>query len=242
MKIFPSMLIIFLVAAAHAQSQRTLNELRNHPKFLWRVDSLAPNAAIYYQDESWTSQRIERVRQRIAAQIDSTKTFIGTAGYNHRVHLFVVSSREEMKNLIGYETDGTAFYTQHAVTGIAGVKTHSIYSNHEFFHLISMNVWGLSDTWLNEGMAVYSDKKWQGHPLHELTKYLVEYGRYIPLKGLMRKLRKFDSMVSYPLLGSFAMYLDTTYGREVILRLWRGESLKRATGKSRSQLRRNGWV
>lgn len=231
MRIFTLLFLITCVWNS-CRAQKTLRELRNHPKFAWLTDTLAPNSTIYYLPDSWTSVRIESVRQRISAHVDSVKRFVGTSDYKKRIHVFIVGSREEMKDLIGYETNGTALYADHVITGIAGNKTHSIYSNHEFFHVIAMNTWGMADTWINEGMAVYSDKKWHGHDLHGLSRYLVEQGRYIGVKMLIRNFRKADSMVSYPLIGSFVMYLDNTYGRDAIVRMWRGEPVKKVTGRS----------
>lgn len=218
--------------------QRILNQLQNNTKFNWLVDSTSTQITIYYEAESWTSSRLDRVRQRLLSQIEATKSFVGIETYSSRIYLFIVESRSRMKVLIGWETNGSAFYKYNAITGIGSDKIRSIYSNHELFHLISMNVWGVPETWINEGMAVYSGGQWHGYDLYELTKYLYDNNRYVSLNKLIRNFRKVDDLVSYPLIGSFAKYLDETYGREKVIEIWKSKSkyIKDIIGKSIEEL------
>lgn len=159
------------------------------------------------------------------------------------IHLFIVESRQEMKSLEGHETNGSAYYAENAITGIASEKINSIYANHELFHLVAMNVWGVPDTWINEGMAVYADNNWHGQDLYQLTKYLVDNKRYIALNKMIKHFRVVDDIVSYPLIGSFVKYLDETYGRQTLIKIWKAKTknLKRLTGKSIKELEKD-WL
>jgi hypothetical protein len=143
-----------------------------------------------------------------------------------------------MKLLIGRETNGLAIHQYNILTGIASESLNSIYSNHEFFHVIAMNLWGIPDLWLNEGMAVYADQSWHGHELHALANYLVNNNRQVPLARLMKDFRKIDDRIAYPLAGSFVKYLDDTYGRDSILKIWKSKTgkLKELTGKTITEL------
>ncbi len=169
---------------------------------------------------------------------NSVKLFVDIKSYQAKINLFVVDSREQMKLLVGRETNGSAFYDYNTVTGIASGKINSIYSNHELFHVIAMNLWGVPDVWINEGMAVYSDNEWHGHDLYQLTKYLVDNKRYISLDKLIKIFRKTDDLISYPLAGSFVKYLDETYGRDIVIKIWmtKTKNLKNLTGKTIDQL------
>jgi hypothetical protein len=124
------------------------------------------------------------------------------------------------------------------VTGVASEKINSIYSNHELFHVVAMNLWGVPDIWVNEGMAVYSDNKWHGYDLFQLTKYLVDNDRYVSLNKLIKNFRKVDDLISYPLTGSFVKYVDETYGRETLIRIWKSKTkyLRRLTGRTIKEL------
>jgi len=48
------------------------------------------------------------------------------------------------------------------------------------------------------------------------------------------KLRKYDSMLVYPFRGSFAKFIDKTYGRETIKLIWKKgrRKMKKHIGKN----------
>lgn len=230
--------ILFLLVGQVIYGQITYSRLLENKNFKWLADSSSKEFTIYYQPNSWTDKKIDNVKQRVVNHFNSVKSFVGIKSYHTRIHLFVVDSRAQMKLLVGYETNGSAFYKDNTVTGICSEKTNSIYSNHELFHVVAMNLWGIPDTWLNEGMAVYSDNQWHGHDLYQLTKYLVDNNRYISLNKLIKDFRKADDLISYPLIGSFVKYLDEAYGRDTIIKIWKNKTrnLKWLTGKSVEEL------
>ena len=235
---------IFLLFSAQALfGQRSLNHLLNNKEFNWLADSSSTHLIIYYQADTWTSANLEDVRYRISNQIDSVKLFIGIKSYNATLHQFVVESRNVMKDLIGWQTNGVAFYKHNVLAGIGSDNVRSIYSNHEIFHVIAMNLWGVPEIWINEGMAVYSSKQWHGYDLYQLTKYLIDNNRYVALDILVKKFRQVDDLVSYPLIGSFSKYLDETYGRETVINIWQGKirDIKVYTGKSINELEQD-WL
>ena len=211
--------------------------------FQWIADSSSEELTIFYPLESWAAKNPEKVKQRIINHYNATKSFLHIATYDPGINLFIVDSRKQMKSLIGKETNGSAFYKYNTLTGIASEKVNSIYSNHELFHVIAMNLWGIPDIWINEGMAVYSDNNWHGHDLYELTKYLVDKNRYVPLDRLIKNFRKVDDLVSYPLAGSFVKYLDEIYGREMTKKIWKAKrkDITRLTGKSLKELEQD-WL
>jgi hypothetical protein len=217
--------------------QLSLDRLINNRNFNWLRDSSSAQLTIYYQPNSWTSERLEKVKERILTTLNSTKAFIGIQDYTPRIHVFIIESPEQMKMLTGRMGNGGALPEFNVITGIASDKINSIFSNHEFFHVMAMNLWGTPKLWINEGMAVYSDNNWQGHDLYELTKFLKDNNQYVSLDRLIRKFKSVDSNVSYPLMGSFMKYLDESYGRVVTLKIWQGKgNLKDLTGKSVSEL------
>ncbi len=230
--------IILLAFGQILFGQVTLTQLLENKNFQWLADSSSQELTIYYPANSWTAKKSDSVRQRVVTHINSVKSFIGINSYDPRIHLFIVESRQQMKKLIGWETNGTGFYKYNALTGIASDKINSIYSNHELFHVVAMNIWGVPDTWINEGMAVYSDNNWHGQDLYQLTKYLFANNRYVPLNKLLNNFRKVDNLISYPLIGSFVKYLDETYGRATVIQIWKNKTkkIKNITGKSIQQL------
>jgi hypothetical protein len=236
MRLILTLLILFLGQGLFGQISYT--RLLENKKFKWLADSSSQELTIYYQVDGWTSKMIDTVKQRVINHFNSVKSFVDIKSYDKRIHLFIVESREQMKQLVGHETNGSAFYKGNTVTGVASEKINSIYSNHELFHVVAMNLWGVPDIWVNEGMAVYSDNKWHGYDLFQLTKYLVDNDRYVSLNKLIKNFRKVDDLISYPLTGSFVKYVDETYGRETLIRIWKSKTkyLRRLTGRTIKEL------
>lgn len=230
--------ILILLVGQGVSGQISFTRLLENKNFTWLADSSSQELIIYYQPGSWTDKKIETVRQKVLNHFNSVKSFVDIKSYNKSIHLFIVDSRIQMKSLVGHATNGSAFYETNSVTGIASDKRNSIYSNHELFHVVAMNLWGVPDIWMNEGMAVYSDNKWHGHDLYQLTKYLIDSNRYVSLNKLMKDFRKVDDLISYPLIGSFVKYLDEMYGRETVINIWKckAKNLKRLTGKTNKEL------
>ncbi len=217
-----------------AFGQKGLDKLRNHANFEWVTDTLEMNMTLYYEKNSYAEKNRERLKERVSRHLINTLGFVGVESYDNPIHYFIVEDRGRMEILLGRTINGNADPKNNYVTGIFSETIKSVYSNHELFHLISMNVWGYPKTWINEGMAVYSDNAWNGRDLYELSKYFVENDKYVSIGKLAKRLRKYDSMVAYPLLGGFVKFIDDTYGRETIKLIWtKGrKSLKRHIGKS----------
>lgn len=228
--------VLFL--SLDAFGQKRLDNLRNNLNFEWVVDSLDENVVLYYEKNSYAEEKIDVLKMRISQHLANTLDFIGVETYNKPFHYFILDNRERMKLLVGIETNGYAHPKHHFVTAIFSEDIKSVYSNHELFHLMAMNLWGYPETWINEGMAVYADNTWNGHNLHELSKYLIDHDKYISIVKISKKLKKYDSMITYPLLGSFAKFIDETYGRETTKLIWtKGrKKLKRQLGKSLEEL------
>lgn len=241
MKLTITLLLLILTQAV--LGQKSLNQLLHNKDFKWVADSSSSRITIYYQSGSWVSLRMDMVKQKMLKQLDSVQSFMQISPYKPRIHLFIVDTRKQMKDLIGWETNGTAFYKHNVLTGVASAKSNAIFANHELFHLMAMNIWGVPETWLNEGMAIYADNNWYGYDLYQLTHYLIANNSYVPLEKLTKDFRNVDSMVAYPLIGSFTRYLNETYGREMLINIWKGKpkQLEKLTGKNLTELEKE-WL
>ncbi len=226
--------IILTVLNLNARGQKRLDKFRKNSNFEWVIDSLQKDLILYYEKHSYAEKNIQILKVGVKRHLTNTLDFIKVEAYDKSIHYFILEDRERINLLVGSETNGSANPQNNYVTAIFSENTKSVYSNHELFHLIAMNLWGYSESWINEGMAVYSDNMWQGHGLHELSKYLIDNDKYVSVVRLAKKLRKYDSRITYPLLGSFVKFIDVTYGRETTKLIWsKGrKKMKRHTGKS----------
>lgn len=213
-------LLIFLLINLNVYGQKRLSKLITHPEFEWLTDSIGSDIILYYEPGSYMETHLPLAKERIQFHYSSTLNFIEADSFPEIIHYFVLENRSRMEKLTGVKTNGLANYKENYVTAIFSKEINSTFSNHELFHVIAMNEWGAPQTWVNEGMAVYSDRYWHSYPLHELAKFLVDQDKAIPTKKLVRNFRRHDTMISYPQMGSFVMYLEEAYGREKIRRIW----------------------
>jgi hypothetical protein len=231
-------MIAILLLTLKVFGQTKVHDLVNNSGFVWMADSLEQNVILYYEKNSYAAQSIEVLRKSVKHHLISTMEFIGVESYDKSIHYFIVEERESMKLLIGFETNGFASPKRDFITAIYSDNIKSVYSNHELFHLMAMNLWGNPEIWINEGMAVYADNTWNGYDLHELSKYLIDQDKFVSIPKIAKSFKKYDAMLTYPLLGSFAKFIDETYGRETVKLCWtKGRrGLKKQLGKSLHEL------
>ncbi len=212
-------LIFFCLFSFNFKAQQKIQKLIENKKFTWKKDTLSSNIYIYHENSISKEKSVE-LEKIVQSQILQTIKFLGIAQYKKPIHYFIVDNREKMKLLLGRETNGTANYKENYITAIYSEHINSVSSNHELFHLMAMNIWGTTELWLNEGMAVYSDNLWNGHQIDKFSKFLIDNNKYISITKIAKNVRKYDSNTTYPLLGSFVKFLEKKYGREFIIDLW----------------------
>jgi hypothetical protein len=212
--------------------------LRTRKGFQWKVDHSA-NYDYYYEPSSPAERdiaKIKRIMERDRAHILS---LLGSEQTDFRTQAFIVDSRSRMKELSHQDINAWAVGT---VFAFVYGDTMQALGAHEETHLLSQHLWGTPHgDWLTEGLAVYSDDNWQGHPLHAVCKQLHEQGKLIPLTSLATN-HKWSASdpadVLYPEAGSFIKFLYERYGLNAVKTVWQQGASKvpDTFGKNLSQL------
>lgn len=159
--------------------------------------------------------------------------------YTKPINVVLVDDRDIIEQLLGQATDGTALPKKDMVVEVRGVAS----SCHEKFHLLSLNAWGIPKQYISEGMAVACDGVWWGYSLHELAHYLLKENLLPDMKSIIKNNKSFrglDSRFSYPMVGSLMQFIDQTYGRDALLRLWKTGNIDKSLGLSAEDLD-NAW-
>ena len=243
MRYFIILYVVLFISPIKISGQRKLQSFQNNADFQWKTDTIDTNVVIYFEQSSYAEKHKDVLKKRIKHFLNNTVKFIGDENYNNSIHYFILDSRNKMKQLIGYEANGVTFVKDAIIAAVFSESVNAVYSHHELFHLIAANSWGTPKIWVNEGMAVFADNRWRGYDLHQLSKFLIDRGNYISINDISKNFKKYDSMVTYPLLGSFVKFIDETYGRDTLKILWRNNSKKieKRLGKSVLDLE-NEWL
>lgn len=213
----------------------TPRESINHKNFVWNIDS-SKHFYYYYESGTLAQDRINYLKEKSESDLSEVLKQIDSSEYNSVIYYFFLPSLERMVTLIDHKTNACAFPRHNSLYAVYNDKIKAI-GKHELNHLIVHNMWGSpSEKWLSEGFAVFSDNKWHGEDLFELTKYLFEKGKLLPITEVIHSFSSYSPMIKYPESGSFFKYLHETYGIADIKSLWEGDSFEDVYGKTIEQL------
>lgn len=212
--------------------------LRSRKGFQWKVDHSA-NYDYYYEPSSPAERDIVKIKRIMERERAHILALLGTEQADFRTQAFIVDSQSRMKELSHQDIDGWAIGT---VFAFVYGDTIQALGAHEETHLLSQRLWGTTPAqWLNEGLAVYSDDNWQGHPLHAVCKQLRTQGKLIPLSSLVNDHKwaaSYQTSVTYPEVGSFVKFLYERYSMNAVKTVWQqgANKIPDAFGKSLPQL------
>lgn len=188
----------------------------------WQHDSTA-HFDYYYEQSSPSAYYADSVKIYFEQMYPELLNFLEVNNYPNRLNLFMVGSRIKMKELIGIETNGYGYAEDNTVYSVFN-KEIKTFGKHEFCHVICYNCWEgwYKEIWISEGLAVASDNSWWGFELHSLSNYLHARNKLIQIRKLIDNFHNYNSLISYPEIGSFVKYIKEKYGTEIVKEIWKG--------------------
>ena len=229
-----SLLLAFLtIAASCCFASPSADKLLKRKGFVWK-SAATGHLRLHFEPGTLAENRIEELKRFQEIAYAKNLKLLKVSDYSFQTDIFIVASRERMKQLIGRETNGVAYPGTKVLCFIFSEKIDAS-GSHELMHVMAGNVWGLKfKRWINEGFATYADDIWYGCKLSDLNKYLLQEKRLIPLEKLIKDFSDHSDMISYPEAGSFVKYIYEQYGVEKVKELWKSgtiKDLKRVLGK-----------
>ncbi len=236
---FLSLLLACLTGGASISfASPKAHELLQRKGFVWKT-AVTVHLRIHSEPGTLAEARIDELKQWQEKAYARNLQLLNLSTYSSLTDIFIVGSRERMKQLIGVETNGRAFPKTKVVIFVFS-ETIKAAGSHELMHVMAGNAWkGRPTFWLSEGFACYADDMWHGYRLHDLSKYLLQKKSLASLKELIENFGNYSDMVTYPQSGSFVKYLYEQYGVDKVKTLWKSGSakaLKRMTGKDISTI------
>ncbi|MCK5147357.1 hypothetical protein KAR48_11410 [bacterium] len=199
-------------------SELNVNDILEHDSFQWK-HVIAGNTILYYEENSYASRNIKQIITQSKLNMNNALSILHITQYDHEIHSFFLESRQKMKEIIGFESNGAAYVKSHIMLDVFAEKLKTN-TTHELMHIISYNLWGWTEPWLNEGLAVCSDDSWHGYKLDELVSYLMSKGVLIPIADLKIDFYNKNDLITYPQVGSFTKYLIEKYGIDNYRKVW----------------------
>ncbi len=179
---------------------------------------------IYFKDSSYTANHLIEMEQELDIAYSRILSLLNINSYDWGIYLLAVDSKEEMQQLMGYKIKGGAAKGHDLVFF---VYNHNIRPQfkHEIFHLISYEVWGLTNSrLLDEGGATYTDNNcFYDNPMYAINAYYLQQKQLFPLDSLILSFdlqaRKND-VIAYIQSAGIFKYLYEKYGVEKMKLLW----------------------
>lgn len=222
---FLAAVVTILLAAISTFASPTATDLKNKKGFVWRSSETA-HLRLYFEPGSFAETRIEFLRQYQEKSFARNLALLKIDEPSYKTDIFIVESRERMKQLIGGAWNGVAYPSSRVVCFVMS-KSIDASGSHELMHVMVTEAFGKpSAPWINEGFAGYADDLWYGYKLHDLNKYLLVNGKLIRLGKLIAAFRKQPDMIRYPQAGSFVKFIYERYGVETVKRMWKRSDVK----------------
>jgi hypothetical protein len=192
---------------------------------------------LYIQSPSYADSAQDVTSQLAQKAYKSSLKTLLLPQYPKKLQLFVINSREDMHKLTGVRGNGSAFPSTQMAIVVRSAKIDAL-TCHELIHVMAINSWGRTESWINEGLAVYADSLWWGQSIHSIAHYLYKKDLLPPVKQMFSYFRDVNSLISYPMTGSFCKYLISEYGMESFKMLWKKghKQLPTIYGKSVEEL------
>jgi hypothetical protein len=143
--------------------------------------------------------------------------------YVDTINAQFVSSREEMKQNIGYSPSGAAFPQMRTIWFVAN-KDLGPPIKHEFMHMITIGLWGQppqESDWLKEGIAAYAENSCNGFTVEQIYAFFEKNNMLIPIDSLTAHFYMEPEMIAYHQSAYISQYLIETFGIHKFSLLWR---------------------
>ncbi len=183
------------------------------------------NFRLFFTGNSYALQHINDLKPELSVAFNRALSILNVKSYNRGINILLVDSPEELKELTGIWARGGVASIGNDLAFFPYNKQRRIQFKHEIFHLISNNVWGITQSrLLNEGSAVYADNEcYYDNPLYAIASYLLQSKKTFPLKSLIEefdnKARESD-VIAYLQSAAVFKYLYEKYGIEKMKLLW----------------------
>ncbi len=179
---------------------------------------------IYFKDSSYAANHLTQIEDELDIAYRKIGEVLNITAYNKGIYLLAVDSKEEMQKVMGYKIKGGAA-KGHDLVFFVYNQTIRPQFKHELFHLISYEMWGLTNyRLLDEGGATYTDNYcFYDNPMYSINAYYLQQNKLFPLDSLVHNFdqqAKKNDVIAYLQSAGIFKYLYEKYGVEKMKLLW----------------------
>ena len=179
---------------------------------------------LYFEEDTYSATDLETIRYELDIATDRVFEVLDVDDYNYGTHILLVDSEEDMEALMGYHIKGGAA-KGHDLLFITNSDSVRPQFKHEFFHLASYEIWGLTEyRLLDEGAATYTDNEcYYENPFEVINAFFYKKNMLFELRELVEEFDESaaeNDVIAYLQSAGYFKYLYETYGVEKMKKLW----------------------
>jgi len=184
------------------------------------------NFRIFFRGDSYAAKHLERVKNELSVSLSRSLAVLGISAHSTGTNVVVVEDKMEMKNLTGFSVGGGLALSDLDLLFLVWNGSRRMQAKHEFFHVISNQVWGKTHSrLLNEGGAVYADNECvYNNPIYTVNAMLLREKRFLNIQELIDDfdhVAQKQEVAAYLQSAAIFKYLFERFGREKMKVLWK---------------------
>jgi hypothetical protein len=215
----------------------------DHPGVTWReLDGEA--VRVHYQPGTFGARHVAALTRSADGALKTAVALVDSGPYEHPLNVFLLTSRDQMIDLLGIRATGFADWRSNSVFLVVRDDWRA-FDLHEITHVVSMSKWGEPAEpvwWIREGLAVYADGRCRDHSVDEVAAGYLSRGQLPRAADLIDRFREQGEMRGYLSSGSLVGYLVETFGMRKVEAVWKqgGDTIETVLGTKLDDIDR-GW-
>ncbi|WP_338792583.1 hypothetical protein [Bernardetia sp. MNP-M8] len=188
------------------------------------IETKTINSITYYFSSDVSIKRRNLAIEECQKSIEENLKLIGENEFNNKMDIEFLKSKKEMLKYGGIAAQGLAYPNRDVFFTL--LKDTGSPIKHEMMHMITMYKWGTpstSLTWMNEGLATYSDITCFKYSLEEIYKYFIQSNKLINLDNLSEDFYGNPDIIAYTQSAFICKFLIDNYGISKFKELWKSE-------------------
>jgi hypothetical protein len=193
------------------------------------------NFIIYYPKGGFINSNSLHLKQSIEIYRADILKMMQEKEYTPKIEAFFFSIKNELNANLKTLAEAISFPKDNTAAFIFS-RNFDSYSRHELSHIISINLWGNSALWIEEGFATLTDESFQRVDFHKQTKNMLNTKDYIPIENLFDNFKQYNrNWYKYVETASLLKFILEKYGIKGLKEVWKSKTLS-IHGKSASVL------
>ncbi len=214
-----SISLLFSSTVFSQSKQEKLDSFLKQLNVSWKKHN-TDHFTFYVERDCFADNHIEQIQYDFELIRNQIIYFLGDSNFIDTASIIIVDTKEKIKSILGFEAQGFAI-PESDIAIFLNSKNYPIATKHELTHYYAFKIWGRPyDNWLSEGLAVYYDNRWNGHPIDSLSKHLKDNKKLYSISSLIKSFYSLNPMIAYPEIGSFTSFLLSEYGSLNFKELW----------------------